>query len=243
MTKPGIFLLALTALLFSACEKQPTACFTVEDVTLNQGQILQLNNCSEGAAEVVWSFGDGNTSRLFEPDRFYSEDGEFEIKLFAFSKNAYKVDSASVMVTVKSRFLDQIILTRFPQTNTNQGAQGVWDIGNGPDLGWTDGKIWQIAPEPEYTFYDLDIPAGLPLTWDFSGADLAYKNEDISFLLWDAPGTGGATDQNDPTQARSFAVNPFELEPDSIDGTISTRFNTIDYEVEFFFVEGFDGTP
>ncbi|NNE01591.1 MAG: hypothetical protein HKN52_00365, partial [Eudoraea sp.] len=38
------------------------ACFEVSSLTLNVGEMLQINNCSEGATSYFYDFGNGQTS-------------------------------------------------------------------------------------------------------------------------------------------------------------------------------------
>jgi len=65
------------------------------------GLPVLLNNLSSGASDFVWTFGDGTTSNQFEPSHFYSEPGEYTIKLVG-SNDADCIisDSTSITITI-----------------------------------------------------------------------------------------------------------------------------------------------
>jgi hypothetical protein len=44
-------------------------------------------NLSEGADYVLWEFGDGDTSKVWEPFHKYMEEGVYDITLWAYSNN------------------------------------------------------------------------------------------------------------------------------------------------------------
>lgn len=64
----------------------PTAAFALNGVNLNLPyDVLTTTNQSTGATSYIWSFGDGQTSTLAEPQHLFTSLGSFQVQLVAIS--------------------------------------------------------------------------------------------------------------------------------------------------------------
>jgi gliding motility-associated-like protein len=79
----------------------PKPNFLIVDDTICLNQSLQLTNTSTGASSYQWHFGDGNTSTQVNPTHFYTQPGDYLVKLVATSGIGC-TDSISKMVHVDS---------------------------------------------------------------------------------------------------------------------------------------------
>jgi PKD repeat protein len=82
----------------------PTAEF---DKTQNDGQV-SFQFTGENAETYNWSFGDGNTSEISDPDHTYSNGGQYEVILI--TKNVCGQDTASQVLTVIISSVDNTAL-------------------------------------------------------------------------------------------------------------------------------------
>lgn len=57
------------------------ACFEVNSLTLNVGDMLEISNCSEGATSYLYDFGNGETSEEENPAISYETGGSYSITL------------------------------------------------------------------------------------------------------------------------------------------------------------------
>jgi hypothetical protein len=64
--------------------------------------IVTFNNLSSNFENVLWDFGDGNTSNIENPQHTYTSSGTFNVELHAFTNGGCLVDifSASINVTI-----------------------------------------------------------------------------------------------------------------------------------------------
>jgi PKD repeat protein len=89
-------------LVFSSCQKEPTANFTFTNNNLEVNETIHFNNTSTDAVSYEWEFGDGGTSSAENPSYSYSKPGTFTVTLTALSKKGKKSDKASTVITVKA---------------------------------------------------------------------------------------------------------------------------------------------
>lgn len=73
----------LCSILFSSCEKDPVASFTVSKSNAMVNEIITFSNTSENASSYLWEFGDGNSSTEENPTHSYSDAGNFTVTLTA----------------------------------------------------------------------------------------------------------------------------------------------------------------
>ncbi len=86
--------------IFSGCQKEPTASFTVSSTSIEVGESVSFTNISADAANYEWDFGDENTSSTVSPTHTYNTAGTYTVTLTAFSKNEKKNDKVNKAVTV-----------------------------------------------------------------------------------------------------------------------------------------------
>ena len=121
---------------------KPTVSFTINGggsclSTTN----ISITNTSTSASSYVWSFGDGNTSTLTNPNHTYATQGTYTVKLVATNANGCK-DSVSQNVSIATKPVAAYTLNTTTQcaggnnflfTNTSTGniATYLWDFGDG----------------------------------------------------------------------------------------------------------------
>jgi gliding motility-associated-like protein len=66
----------------------PTECGTSTSIRGLAPVVAQFSNASNGANRYLWEFGDGATSTDPGPAHQYSQEGEYEIYLTAYSENS-----------------------------------------------------------------------------------------------------------------------------------------------------------
>jgi len=86
--------------IFSSCQKEPTASFTVSSASVNVGEIVAFTNTSTDGDSYEWDFGDAGTSTSVSPTHTYNTAGTYTVTLTAFSKNEKKSDKATESITV-----------------------------------------------------------------------------------------------------------------------------------------------
>ena len=102
-----LFLLILLFSFFSGCKKddieepEVKACFGFQPDVINISKV-KFENCSENADSYIWNFGDGTTSREFEPIHVFSGSYPFYVTLIAY--NGSKSD------TITRRVIDEIMV-------------------------------------------------------------------------------------------------------------------------------------
>ena len=103
-----ISLFLFIALVFSSCQKKPTACIAVPD-TVDAGFFIELKNCSENYEFLTWKFGDSSFGQIDDsPSHKFSEEKTYLIQLEAFAKNGYKSDFVSKEIFASFRYIDRI---------------------------------------------------------------------------------------------------------------------------------------
>lgn len=84
--------------IFSSCQKQPKADFTVSKNHAYVGEIINFYNSSSDATSFTWDFGDGVTIESENAEHFYSKEGSFQVELTAYSEKGNKCDSKIVSI-------------------------------------------------------------------------------------------------------------------------------------------------
>lgn len=94
-----LMILAVAAILFSGCAKDPLALFSVDKDVVYVGDEVTFTNASVDADTYYWDFGDGKTSTEFSPKHTYEVAGTYTVYLHANTKKNASV--ASLTITVK----------------------------------------------------------------------------------------------------------------------------------------------
>lgn len=80
--KLSLVFLFFGLLVFSSCgKKKPVACFALPIDRFEVGEQYAFKDCSVGASEYLYDFGDGNTSANASPTHTYNEPGDYNISL------------------------------------------------------------------------------------------------------------------------------------------------------------------
>ena len=98
-----ILVSALTALVFTSCQKQPKADFTMSKTECYLGETVALTSASTDASSLKWTFDNGSTSTGSSANYTPSSIGSKVIKLEGLSKNGKKTDDVSKTLTVKNQ--------------------------------------------------------------------------------------------------------------------------------------------
>ncbi|MCW5517909.1 PKD domain-containing protein [Muriicola sp. Z0-33] len=87
--------------------KELQACFEISKDTLSVGETLQITDCSKGASNHSYAFGNGETSADTSPEAVYQEGGDYTIDLTVTNDEmATKTFSRQVHVTaVASKYI------------------------------------------------------------------------------------------------------------------------------------------
>ena len=108
-TEPGLYEVTLTVIDSNTCNisdvykrqvlviEQGTADFEVNHNACTDE--LKITNRSENALNYSWDFGDGNSSSDAEPQHYYTEEGDYTIRLII-NEDSYCADSLSIPITI-----------------------------------------------------------------------------------------------------------------------------------------------
>lgn len=117
----------------------PVASFTISDSTATCPPLeVNTKNYSKNYQSILWNFGDGNTSTLFEPTRLYLIPGNYNFRLIAHGFGSC-YDTATRLITIKGpngtlKYTpDQACYpakVSFSATTQN-AASFIWDFGDG----------------------------------------------------------------------------------------------------------------
>lgn len=245
------FALVLPILFAVACKKQPTACISVDKMTIMVGESVSFSSCATDAETVSWNFGDGQKENGTSLSHTYNQAGTYLVTMTAKSKKDKKWDKASVVITVKEplkdRFITKIVLKAFPATPPSGGT---WDTtltipGNPIPLPGN-------APEPDLnvTFKTADnswtlnlgttndvATSQLPITWNYQQQWLRVTDQDYNFVIADNDFTvtmGIPPSVNFyTTPMKSFTFNPKTMT--GTGGIISLSQDG--YEVDIYYEE------
>ncbi|HNQ68123.1 MAG TPA: PKD domain-containing protein [Bacteroidales bacterium] len=86
---------------FNSCQKEPVAGFTVDKSDVVTGETITFTNTTVDGVTYLWDFGDGQTSDIENPTHKYEEEGDYTVKLSAFSKNGKKTNESTTVINVK----------------------------------------------------------------------------------------------------------------------------------------------
>lgn len=98
--KNGFGLIILIT-LFTSCQKEPTAEFSVSKSTPAVGENVLFTNSTADGVDFLWDFGDGETSTSENPSHFYNNIGTYKVVLEAYSKNGKKSNEYTQTITVQ----------------------------------------------------------------------------------------------------------------------------------------------
>ena len=87
--------------LVSSCQKQPSADFTVSETEVLTDEKIFLTNTSLEAESYYWDFGDGQNSIDENTFHSFANEGEYSVKLTAYSKSQKKEDIKVVTIFVE----------------------------------------------------------------------------------------------------------------------------------------------
>jgi len=110
---------------------------------------ISLTNTSSNYQSLLWTFGDGNSSTTSNPTHIYTQNGNYEVKLFV--KDANKcLDSSSVEV--------EVLTIGFNENENEQIAL-------------------KIYPNPSADYFNIDLPIGSRSIqlFDAQGKQVLYK--------------------------------------------------------------------
>jgi PKD repeat protein len=78
-------IIAIIAILFSGCRKDPYADFKVSASVVEIDEIVYFTNLSQDANYYEWDFGDGTISSQRNPSHSYNAEGIYTVSLTAFT--------------------------------------------------------------------------------------------------------------------------------------------------------------
>ena len=90
----------LFLIVFSGCQKEPTACFNASSITVTTGESIIFTECSDDASSYSWDFGDGSTSTDKNPVHTYSTSGTYTVTLTVSSENGNKSSNITQTITI-----------------------------------------------------------------------------------------------------------------------------------------------
>jgi len=97
-------LFGLTVIIFTSCQREPSADFSTDKSTYTAGDVIKLTNSSVDADKYKWTTPDGQTSTardLNYTTNSSSPASTLTFKLEALSKNGKKSDLATKSVSLK----------------------------------------------------------------------------------------------------------------------------------------------
>ncbi|NKI31746.1 PKD domain-containing protein [Croceivirga thetidis] len=104
-----------------------TAAFTSQ-VDENDYRTYTFTDASEGAASLLWEFGDGFQFTGMNPTHTYDEDGTYEVKLTATSITG-NTSVATETIVVAEGFVVQVLNGTFDEFTVNTGDNAdAWDM-------------------------------------------------------------------------------------------------------------------
>jgi gliding motility-associated-like protein len=143
----------------------PTAAFTVTATQLHlPNDVLNINNQTTGASTYNWTFGDGGSSTLMNPQYLYETIGIFQVQLIAMAQNGC-LDTATLQVTTDADVIFPTAFTPSPDGTTG-GHYNINDYHNDIFFPFTSGvvdfKLEIYDRWGELIFVSTDIKQG----WD-----------------------------------------------------------------------------
>ena len=131
--------IAAAAVIFSSCNRQPQADFTMSSSEVYEGEEVTFTNNTKRAKSYSWNFGDSNYSEEENPKHSYTRYGNYVVELTCYSNNEKKVDKHLVSLIVKSKLREQFI----GKWNADYARQDVYNATTGELLESTSDTLFQ----------------------------------------------------------------------------------------------------
>ena len=121
--KKTVYVVIVLLFIIEGCQKTPTADFNIVADRFWTYETILFHNKSFEAYSYNWDFGDSTTSTFFNTSHFYTESGNYLVKLTAFAENGKKKD-----VAVKEINIIQPIdlLIQVIKTTSNEAVKDCW---------------------------------------------------------------------------------------------------------------------
>lgn len=236
MKKIVVLLLLPAGLLISGCKKTPIASISADKKSIMMGETVTFTSAATNSTKTTWDFGDGATAEGESASHPYASTGVFLVTATSYSKKDKKWDKASLLITVKGRYLTKIVLTGFP---SKKSSGSDWD---GSSFGSTiepevfislklAGTDWKL----ETPYLDSAIPAEIPYTWDYTPDNifLADASWTVDMIDDDRVGGVGGTESID-TWTSNLATATASGNKITLTNTTNTSGNAV---VELHFIE------
>ena len=187
--KKYILIMAIIPLLFTGCEREPYADFTLSQSTVEIDEIIYFTNLSSDAEYYEWDFGDGTISSRTNPSHQYSAEGMYNVSLTAYRDNMmydrayttievlmptmleitvleyydeYPVSDASVLLYPSKNDWDNetsALVEGFTDENGVVTFTGLSPVSYWIDVWHTDYNNYLLAEEDEYWIKTLPLVA------------------------------------------------------------------------------------
>jgi PKD repeat protein len=180
-----LFVILLSILFFSACEKEPMVSFTVNKTEAVIGEDLEFTNETIDGLTYNWDFGDGTSSNYIHPKHHYEEVGTYEVTLTAYSESGKKHDMASKTISVKIVSKIQIASTTYPIIKGFIDYNGKYSDSEmylynlqlmDHNLRITDGQVFGTG-----NLIFLNLASSVPLDLPSGDYTFSYNHEDFTF--------------------------------------------------------------
>lgn len=101
----------LIIIIFSSCQKEPSAGFQITSHSCYTGDEIFFMNTSDDSYEWLWDFGDKSKSEENSPYHIFKTPGTYSVTLTAYSQNGKKSNSFTEEITVHESTKDLLIGT------------------------------------------------------------------------------------------------------------------------------------
>jgi len=197
-----LYLLGVCLILFLSCSQDATtiiddkpdeeseliACFEVNSLTLNVGEMLEISNCSEGATTYLFDFGNGETSEQENPVISFETGGSYTITLTVTNEDQEtrtKTKTVNVIVIEASYLFPEIPegFTGLPlETGINPSTGNIYSIELYQDNEGTGGSKYYYREFDENFQYASNYIADKPYN---SGSAFVnfYPDGEMNFVF------------------------------------------------------------
>jgi PKD repeat protein len=142
------FITALTLLfvMFTSCQKKPSASFTASAYDTKERVVINFANTSTDADSYLWDFGDSTVATADEnPSHSYDTAGYYLVTMTAYSKNGNKEDVAYAYMTITTSEVTPVAGFSANPTTAAVGETIVFtDLSTNTPISWSwsfgDGK-------------------------------------------------------------------------------------------------------
>lgn len=202
--------LAFGIISFHSCKKDPKACASADNTSVQTGESITFTNCSENSERITWDFGDGNTDEGNSVSHSYTKAGNYLVKMVAYSRKDKDWDKTELLVTVTNppaplkRYLTKIVLKSFAAKNpgNNDWDSGAELIASGPEpdvrvkFGLSTGE-WTVETSTISDATTSDVPK----TWVYAPQNIYLSDNswDVIMIEGDALGT---------EEMKKWTINP-----------------------------------